>query len=1582
MSNWKPFLPFSNAETVLPLRELGISFDETYLDYIGVEHFELIINESKNVATIETIICFSDEVILDFPSLENIMLVIGAEKGFSSFPFMLMFGTEFLISLKEFRSILRVPPTILANARHSNNGSKENTWDRDIDSMYEIVLPPLSFSVDRDLNFNLEGAPEVSLPPGFIGDTGLVIEAEGVQLYLDSNTNAPRGRPQGFKGLYVESAHLFLPQEFDLGNTILSIFEAGVGNGGVFGNVELAWTNSFVEEDHLFSGPATGTFLDVPFALKELALILDQNIPIQFELSSELLLPFFRKVLALSINVEVDGNFSFELSAANGSSNNNLVQIEQENIFEITLESFTGRSKESLGIFSISGKLKLLLVGLDWPSFEINQLIIDSKGNIDFEGGWVSIPKTFTLDFFGFKIGVNQFGLGVEEEGNNQQQWISLSGEIAMIEELPVKASVEGLKFSWPVRGNGDVNVSMTGIAVEFGIPDTLSFSGSVHYEEITPEETETGLDGHIFRGNIKLNLMVLRLELEAELIIAKRTDANGHEFTMFYIVLSSGLPSGLPIGNTGTCLFDIGGLAGVHAVPNKSEDQNWYQWYLAEPNRNVTSKDKWSPLYDNYAFSARVKIGTLFDDGFSLNLSALLAILIPGPVVLLEGQANLLRPRSELENTNNTDGAFYLLAILDGRAGTLTMNIDVRYSLEDVITIDGGLEAFFDFNNSENWYIYIGRKAPEAKRIRAEVLSLFKANSYFMIDSKSLLTGASIGIDIREKFGPVSFSLIARVSFDAAIFWKPMQMEGLLELYGELALRVFGLGFELYLQILLEGKAPQRYLVNGSAEVGIKLFWPLPDIKLKVELKWSQEGETQPVRPLLKEVNFIHHKGNAVSWPIDVSDDETFEDWDQFVIVPVDSRPVLTFNRPVHNLTKHEVDGRRDPILSKTSDVVGGQEFIYQLDNLELQVREGESWVTIRHGINTGVDSGFVIDRMSILNLQKNIEPNEPQLQLWKFSAGDLSDLFSRESHDDNYPACSSRRTGEWTTVNWRTVDPGTTYEPEFSYAGLQFVCASTGTVSPEVRINPTTTSHELVCPSDTLIIQFPEPVYKILIRVSSEHDTEGSIYSDGRLLGTLQQAPTDRTTLQFFSSVPFDMVKINATSFDQAYPAQVILISASFQTQQSVIEASVATNDPNLNVTHQNENGDLILRPRTFYRLKIDTSIDTGKDSHFEESGYVYFRTDEGPGVRRVRNFKNNNYIELEYTKKLVNQFDTYVDRTFPENGALNFYHSNDIGIQFNEAYVENLFISPLSIRLKDRNGKTLEDQSGSFLEGFFPLQSMGFLAWQQGKEKGGCLEEPQPEILAPYLNFSGPRSLKPNSLYTAELLTNFNTVPIYQFQFTTSRYANFREHILSSHPDRLVKPITLPANKSVSVDFSDTKKQSEKLDKLINDFQTKTGSLSKFNIRNEFNRAKNDFKLQNAMSFNQLDQFVQQSFRLVGMENRPLPQNFEIFKIPVEQNGNHILLIESPEPIEWNRVKASVNYVSHLSAGFRIRFITNQDQTRAYLYHQGGHIFENLEMNINFNYVGAPIPGGGVILKDGVVAKENVEFTLLSS
>ena len=54
-------------------------------------------------------------------------------------------------------------------------------------------------------------------------------------------------------------------------------------------------------------------------------------------------------------------------------------------------------------------------------------------------------------------------------------------------------------------------------------------------------------------------------------------------------------------------------------------------------------------------------------------------------------------------------------------------MNIEANYSLPEdsgkVIKMRALAEVFFDFNNSQNWHVYIGQDQPDAKRVRAEIL-------------------------------------------------------------------------------------------------------------------------------------------------------------------------------------------------------------------------------------------------------------------------------------------------------------------------------------------------------------------------------------------------------------------------------------------------------------------------------------------------------------------------------------------------------------------------------------------------------------------------------------------------------------------------------------------------------------------------------------------------------------------------------------------------------------------------------------------------------------------------------------------
>lgn len=1569
MPEKRPILPLRNVLSILPIGELGVPREASFLDTVGIDYFSIVVDESRGTITISTQIAFLDEVALGMPGVEDFELVIGSDQGISSFPFRLKFGNEFEFSLTELRSLIRIPPSILMPAIRPVGSTDENAWERNTESPYQVTLPPISFTLDNNLNVKFEGIPSLSLPPAYIGDTGLVFEARGIQLYLDADAIPPTGRPSGFKGLYIEEARLYLPKDFVLGDVIISLREAGVGNGGVFGTVLLNWDNRLSEEEPFVSGPATGTFLDVPFALKEISLTLDQNIPTEASLHSELLLPFFNKAVSLQISIEINGNFSFTLGAASNAANPGLVQLDIPELLEITVDSFTGEKIDDVGIFSIKGQLKPLLEGMDWPTFDIDQLSVDTEGNIEFDGGWVNIPESFTLDFNAFKIGISQFGFGTEGEKPSSRQWIGLSGELTLVEGLDLTASVEGLKFSWlqepDARGDRNLQVSLTGVAVAFEIPNTLSFEGSVSYYKFDEPDPATGLQGDLFKGNIRLNLMAVRLEIEAELMIGKLRDADGNEFTTFFIVLGAQLPAGIPLGATGTSLYGIQGLAAIHAGPTKTESQNWYEWYLAAPERNITSIRKWMPIYDNYGFGAGVTIGTIYDDGFTINMSVMLVVLVPGPVIILEGKANLLKQRSD---NKDEEGAFYLLAVLDGRAGTFMLNIDVRYTLEDVITVGAGLEAFFDFNDSENWYVYIGRKEPANKRLRAEILSLFQASAYFMIDSKSLMTGASVGLDISETFGPVAFQLIARISFDATIFWKPLQLEGALEMYAEISLKVFGVGIELYLQMLLEGKVPEPYYIHGLARMGIALFWPLPDLELQVEFTWTQPGETEPVSPFVKSCAFIHHKDNSATWPALLNQaDLQATEISEWLVVPVDARPVLTFARPVHNLQRHETSGVRFPLLNLTSDEVGGKSFVYNLDQLELQEWRENIWQPIRTGINTGSENEFCISKENILNLQETVEPNEPQVQLWRYHAQDLTDRYQRENYNDHHPSCNPKSYQQWMTVDWIGVPNGTIYDHDFYYGGLHFVSdelqrGNTPRIGPRPWLYTTNT-----------YIHFPEPVYYVVISLMDAGPSiVGYTLKDGVKTSDMI---FNGSVLLYQTTTPIDAIRIEGST--------VIIASIRYMSMRSVLEQIEDTNDNHEHVTRQNVNGDLLLRPATHYRLKVASSVNVNGSARNPAEDFIYFRTDEGPGIHALsdRLSPTESSVTVPYQEKTVHHFASYIERTLPLDGAMNFYYGYDMGIQFNESYVPHMFPEPLKMLITDRNGKTLEEPEGLFINGFLPLLPFGLLGWLRSKEEGGCARGNQPETPAPYLNFATTRWFKPNSLYAAELIARGSAGPqeLHKVTFTTSRYATFTEHILSAYPEGTISSIRLPeVTLTGEIDLGPQRSERNTYKARLDEFRRSTGALNKFSILDGLKKSTPEITLSSRRTFDALNEIALRAFSAVGMDNRPAPEHVEIFSIPVTGTDKSILLIESPEPITWERITAEAQQGADL---LQLGFIWNEDQTRAFIYHEAGHLFSQATYEVTIFFSGEANPLKGFLLKNGRIVDETINFSLIT-
>jgi hypothetical protein len=1478
-----------------------------------------------------------------------------------------------------------------------------------------------------------------------IGDTPFALTLGEVFLRFDADAPTPSWSRERQIGLYVRDVSLhFSPQTLDIQLSSLGVRSLVIGDRGFSGNIYALWGRPVLSEDgkHFIATPngsaTIGRFFGAEIALGELEISFRQNCITGAAFNANIILPFFDYPLGVLLSIDSDCKFILTISRSelvSESGDSGLVTLEKEGLLEFRINAFSVEIKEGVVFFSLNGMLRPLLGGIDWPNFQIDKLGVNSRGEVMFEGGWINLPANFTLDLHGFKITLSQFGMGSEVKDARDRQWIGLSGEVQLVEGLPIKGSVDGLKFSWlkDTAGEG-LEVSLRGIAVEFSIPGTLQFSGSVNFDERT----------NLFKGHIRLNLIALRLEIEAQLMVGKFKDAEGREFGVFYIALSAQLPTGIPLAATGTALYGVRGLFGVNVGPDKEKDESWYEWYKSgdseEDLYSVTPVSKWNPMFDNFGFGAGITLGTIYDDGTTLNLNAMLVVLIPGPVILLEGKANLLKQRSD---NKAEEGALYLLAALDGRAGTFQLNIDIRYSLQDIVTVGGGLEAFFDFNNSENWHIWIGQKTPENKRIRAEILALFTANLYFMIDSRSLMFGASVGLNINETYGPVTLRIIARVSLDAAIFFKPFQLEGSLQFLLDINLTVFGIGLRLYLEALLSGQTPEPFKVYGKAKLIIGLFWPLPTIECEVEFSWEKPAETFPTWPLFKaigEASFTapkpalpriavlqHHKSSDLRVDFLCVPEGTTPDRARIPVAPVDSRPALTFAKKLHYLGTQQITAEPDR--------PGNGEFWYHLDDLRLEVSEDSiSYSLVRHGINAAGTPNLPFFRINVNQDPNNgddyfmnqVDAEEPVVELWKYHTWDRLHLYQRQTETSENPPCGRKPqpghvgTCEWLTETLRQLPT------EFIHQGLFFMTRP-GPPNPQnpEAVRPPFIGQVLwlqrnttMLRSQSLTVFFPEKCVRAIVYLffDSEEIRVGGMQDDAQALqiqaflagipvGT-NSAPQYQNGLFVVSvNAPggFDSLSIN----EQGSPDNTFwLYTIYYVTAPEFLPINTAArntegDDPT------RENGFMrqepVLLPNKYYRLTVRTSVSGSKS--VAENICLYFRTDDGPGIIHdphgtvskpylpyaTFTVTNTERIEApnstpeqplllapqEYIGNPVNRFGSYLLGTYPVHGAMAHYRNEPIVIGFNERYLLKIFEDrPLHLRIRDRNGKYLAIPSeGLSVMLGIPLLYPGLMAWLSGLESGGCTPSGgSPAQMGIGLSFAASPDLRSNTLYFVEVTTTRSvgeqTVVVFDFQFTASRYRSFNEHIRAigtPAPVYRVGTATLATSQLNQPTFAANRMRYvhnlEQYETLLTRIASEP-TISHKQVVESFENLKKlkaDWENESAILFDNLYAQMEPAFVVsvllpdgtrqeVDMRQRGLPEKPEMIAISIA-DGQQLLLWESPESLDWAGILGSVQGSTGPSE--MVNFIANRDKTCALMMCGSKLAFQNGAYTFSLNW-----------------------------
>jgi len=869
------------ANTLIPEGLVQIPTSEA-LDHVWMEAIQI----RDDPFQMQTSLLFEVELAVGIPGVDAVQVVF-AGQGLDTVV-QVTFDVEPrpTISIGPMPLAIRFSRNLLKPARRVGDDPPRIVEDTDTPRV-DVTLTDITFAVDFEGNISIRAtapgpAPGDSVPDGsvtssvaginlplsLIGDTGVAIEGQ-VQFYFGFE-EPPPGKDRGWRGVYIADSHLHLPGE--LGHYVGSpeIRAAYIGNGGFTGHLENTW-----------SPPLAASPFGIGLALSHIDVALVQNAFTRCEIRGQLTVPFFNGPADVLIGISADGSFVLSLDRAAAALDDTagpggLATLRVPDVLEMTLSSIGLIEEHGVWLVKVAGSITPLIAGLAWPTFEIQELSIDSEGHVRLEGGWIDLPDSYSLTFYGFTITISRIGFGSSGDGGH---WIGFSGGLQLVDGLQAGASVDGLKITWydHVEGEPDrqPRLTLNGVAVDFLIEDTLRFAGALAYHELQSDDGR-GVN-HRFDGQLTLNLLALDFQIDSRIVIGSLDGPSGsYQYLAIYADLE--LPFGIPLASTGLALYGFAGLFALNMEPDKGRAQPWYStatedrtgvdWFhYREPGVAVLTK--WRNQLDSLALGAGVTIGTLSDNGYIFSGKFLLVFIFPGPIIMLEGKANLLKERAQLASG---DPLFRALTVLDFRVGLMLMGLDVHYKYKEngqLLDLHGGSEAFFDFHDGSIWHIYLGEREPRSRRIRADLFNrLIQANAYFMIDAQHFATGAWAGLDQSWNYGPLSLTIQVWIEFNAQLSYKPTQFHGELGMHGGLALRLFGFGFEVALDARLTADTPHPYSILGNFNVALNMPMPLPSYSASVSLEWGPVPERPPIPLPLKEVTIEHFK-TTTCWPL-----------------------------------------------------------------------------------------------------------------------------------------------------------------------------------------------------------------------------------------------------------------------------------------------------------------------------------------------------------------------------------------------------------------------------------------------------------------------------------------------------------------------------------------------------------------------------------------------------------------------------------------------------------------------------------------------------------------------------------------
>lgn len=797
---------------------------------------------------------------------------------------------------------------------------------------------PIILTIDRFGKLDIiypfkmdDGSPIVPIislnGPAMIGDSGIVIEAENISFNFDLD------EPEISLGRASVKFPPDLIGSIDLPN--ITFENASISRHGFTGSVTASWPLFYKDSKFVYdySGQVMDAKLfDLKGGIRNISLSFEKNRLTGSDITGGMILPFFDDPMDIELGISDKGNFQVIIQ---GTEPDKPIILNKEDLFNMKVQSIALINNFEKTSIEVSGAIQPLFYsseGVTWPEASVEGLEVGYKKNdlnnffVDIKGGWIDFKDQAILDLYGFKAELNKIGFGREDE----KLWFGFTGSIKLVEVLPIGASMKEAKVLWDPRNTLEtLDFRLKGIEIIHSIPQIMDFKGSAYF---LTEDTIKG-----FGGDLELNLPTVGFSAEAGMLVGINEENPPYPF--FYIYLGVELPSGIPLGQSGLALKGVKGLFGYNVFPKRAPEENWYyDWYKRPPKVGVEHSTKWYPMRAALAFGAGVTITTA--DGYVKGVKALLAFMLPGPVVVIEGRALFLAGLKP-----DAEPPLRMLAILDGNAKTIQLNVEAQAEIvEDVLDAYGGLEAFFNFNDITLWHIYLGQDQPEDRRIQGTILKFFNANAYLMLDNNKMKMGAYIGIDEEFNYEVVKIKFKATIGGTALLGWCPEQVEGSLGLQACIGLSVPGFSLNIGAGADVLTKGPTPFIVDTSVNVKVDLPWPLPDFEEEFKFHWDEPVAPKIESPL-SEISIGNDHGSKeyiLDNYKDLNDEARSQKAESSQVVSLDSRPLISFTHPINDRTESFF---RDTSAVMLSYKVGKFKFKPNLKRIQIFKHEGNEW-------------------------------------------------------------------------------------------------------------------------------------------------------------------------------------------------------------------------------------------------------------------------------------------------------------------------------------------------------------------------------------------------------------------------------------------------------------------------------------------------------------------------------------------------------------------------------------------------------------------------------------------------------------